>query len=451
MLNSELLKEAIADAKAVRNTALMNAKAVLEENFSKTVREMFADKLREDAEETAEEGAEESVDEVSAPHNVAASGGEANPGATKDVSKGQPKKVSDSSKQFDPVKAGKGPNDVPDGPKTIDENAEENTDEAGLTSEDLEEIINELDAEVSAEEGTFEGEEDPTDPTAVPAVDPAMDPMAAGAPAPVPAPVPCPAPAPVPGAPAPVAPPAPAPVAPVAPVVPPAPGEDEEDVNLEELIKQLSEEVDGEDEEEENCDESVENGVPKNVAGQDGYKAPNAYPKTTSNKDIESGGKNHNIQGKGNIGDGEVAGLKKENASLRNEISEFRKSVEYLRGQLNEVNILNSKLLYVNKLFKEHKLTNEEMKRVVDTFDLSKNVREVKLTYAALKESLNFGGKKNTASKTVQSITEGLASQAVPSTKPSKEIISEGTVDETRARFMKLANIPTGKKTNASK
>ena len=446
MLNSELLKEAIADAKAVRNMALMNAKSVLEENFSKQVREMFADKLREDADEVAEE-ADESVDEVSAPNNVAKSGGEANPGATKDVSKGEPKKVSDSATNWKVVKAGKGPDDVPEGPKTIEETAEEGVDEAGLTSEDLEEIIGELESEVSAEEGTLEGEEEPVAPAPAPVVDPAAAPvvdpaMAAAAPAPCPAPAPV-----VPGAPmAPAAPvdPMAAPVAPVAPVVPPAPGEDEEEVNLEELIKQLSEEVEdeeGEKDEKEDCDEAVENGVPKNVAGQDGYKSPNVYPKQTSDGDIEAGGKNHNIDGKGNIGDGDVKGLQKENAQLKKEISEFRKTVEYLRGSLQENQLLNSKLFYVTKLYKNHNLTEGQKKKIVDTFDLSKSVREVKLTYAALKESLNFGARDKQPNKTVQSITEGLASKAVPSTKPSKEIIEEGTVDETKARFQKLANI----------
>jgi hypothetical protein len=117
--------------------------------------------------------------------------------------------------------------------------------------------------------------------------------------------------------------------------------------------------------------------------------------------------------------------------------------------------MLNSKLLYVNKLFKEHKLTNEQMKKIVDTFDLSKNVREVKLTYAALKESLNFGvqnaKKPVRVSAAVSQITEGLASKAVSSTKPSKEIISEGTVDETRERFRKLANISTKRPNNNKK
>jgi hypothetical protein len=438
MLNSELLKEAIADAKAVRDTALMNAKAVLEESFSRQVREMFADKLREDS---AEENTEEDLEEVSAPNNVAASGGEANPGATKDVSKGDPKKVSDAATNFRTVKAGKGPNDVPEGPKTIEETAEENVEEAGLTSEELEEIIGELESEVSAEEGTFEAEEDPAAAAAPAPVAPEapVDPMAqAAAPAPCPAPVAPVAPAPVPSAPV-----------PGAPMAPALGGEEgEEDINLEELIRSLSEEVEEkekEDEEEEKVDESTDNhGVPKNVGGQDAIKSPQTYPKTTSNKDIEAGSTPNT---KGCIGDGDVYGLKKENTQLRQEVNELRKGVQYLRGELNEINVLNAKLLYTSKLVKEHNLSKEQMQKVVDTFDLTKNLREVKLTYTALKESMNFGGqlskKPSKVSRTVQTITEGLASKTVASTKPSKEIISEGSVNEMRSRFMKIANIST--------
>jgi hypothetical protein len=47
--NSNLLKEAIADAKAVRATALANAKAALEEAFNQRFSAVFADKLREDS------------------------------------------------------------------------------------------------------------------------------------------------------------------------------------------------------------------------------------------------------------------------------------------------------------------------------------------------------------------------------------------------------------------
>lgn len=94
-------------------------------------------------------------------------------------------------------------------------------------------------------------------------------------------------------------------------------------------------------------------------------------------------------------------------------------------------------------------MNNEQKMRVVEMFDLSKNVREVKLTYANIAESLNFGGrdiKRNSAQAvgkaSVQSITEGLASQPVGSTKPSKGIINESH-SKMVSQFQKLAGIKT--------
>jgi predicted regulator of amino acid metabolism with ACT domain len=89
---------------------------------------------------------------------------------------------------------------------------------------------------------------------------------------------------------------------------------------------------------------------------------------------------------------------------------------------------------------------NEQKMRVVEMFDLAKNVREVKLTYANIAESLNFGesSKKkvtNVASSQAQSITEGLASKPVAGTKPSAQIISESKVPSQVSRFQKLAGI----------
>jgi hypothetical protein len=108
--------------------------------------------------------------------------------------------------------------------------------------------------------------------------------------------------------------------------------------------------------------------------------------------------------------------------------------------------LLNAKLLYTNKLFKEFNMGNEHKMRVVELFDLAKNVREVKLTYANITESLNFGGsnvqKKSRTSPSVQAITEGLASGVVASTKP-KEIISEGKF---ASRMKQLAGIRSGQK-----
>ena len=44
------------------------------------------------------------------------------------------------------------------------------------------------------------------------------------------------------------------------------------------------------------------------------------------------------------------------NESLQAELNEAMSTVQYLRDQLNEVNLLNAKLLYTNKLFNQFKL-----------------------------------------------------------------------------------------------
>ena len=124
--------------------------------------------------------------------------------------------------------------------------------------------------------------------------------------------------------------------------------------------------------------------------------------------------------------------------NLTSELDEHRKVVKYLRGKLNEVNLLNAKLLFTNKLFRAHGLNNEQKLKVVETFDRAKNLREVKLVFATLAES--FGNQKANASKPIKE-SKGSASKAVASTKPKStpKVIEEGM--DMKARFQKLANI----------
>ena len=501
MINSELLKEAIADAKAVRATALANAKASLEEAFAPRFEAMFAEKLKEESEEE-EEGM---MQEVEAPNQVSGKGGEAKGPATKAVSKGQPHKGSAAKKDFKTIAVGGSEgaagSKAPAAKQSIvSETSEEEEevkkmDEAGLTSEDLDQIIKELEMEVSGEEEQEEGGAVPPAPEQgeEEEVPPAPAPVApeagavpgaemGGVPAPMPA---APDAGAVPGAvPAPACPPCdPAALGGAAPVgepgveptaeVPPADGEEE--INLDELLAALNEESEEEegvkegklppwlkkkgekgeeDEEKEEMDEISNNGVPK--TGQESKATVKGYPKTgpekTSAGSHQVTGKNHNISGKGNIGTGTVGGLeeaKKYKVALR----EAYDTIRYLRGQINEVNLLNAKLLYTNKLFKEFAgvLDDTYRYKIVESFDLTKSVREVKLAYALLAESLNFGTKASSKPASTQKfvkkaaiqITEGLASRTVASTKPT-QIISE--VSEMASRFKKLAGIPNAPK-----
>jgi hypothetical protein len=126
---------------------------------------------------------------------------------------------------------------------------------------------------------------------------------------------------------------------------------------------------------------------------------------------------------------------KDENSKLQSELDEHRNVVKYLRSKLNEVNLLNAKLLFTNKLFRSHGLSNDQKMKVVETFDRAHNLREVKLVYSTLAES--FGSKQT---KTEIKESKGSASKPVASTKSEKqEVIAEG--HEMRDRFKKLAGI----------
>jgi hypothetical protein len=116
------------------------------------------------------------------------------------------------------------------------------------------------------------------------------------------------------------------------------------------------------------------------------------------------------------------------------ELNEALKAVKILRNQLQEVNLLNAKLLYVNKVFKSTNLSEGQKVNVIAAFDKAETVKEVKLVFetvsknvvakpAALKEHRSFASKAT-----------GNAQTTAP-----KQILSE--VDEQVQRWQKLAGI----------
>ena len=126
--------------------------------------------------------------------------------------------------------------------------------------------------------------------------------------------------------------------------------------------------------------------------------------------------------------------------TLKKELNEAYNTIKSLRSTINEVNLLNAKLLFANKLFRAHNMTNEQKVKVIETLDRTKSVREVKLVYATLAENLKHVPVSNKTAK--KSISEGLASKVVKSTKPAvaqKQVIAEST--DFADRFKKLAGI----------
>ena len=341
---SNLLKEAIADAKAVRATALANAKAALEEAFQPKLEAMLAEKLKNEIAEESTVAETSSIDETS---------------------------------------------------------ISEETDSVEITDDELNEILAELEGELDEA-----GQVDPNLPAPAPV---APAPEAAVAPAPV--------------APAPEAAVAPAPVDPTAvvpaPVAAPVAEETESDevVDLQELLDSLNEEEVSEGQEEQQ-DECLEEGEEVTEAKEE--KGEEEKEEEKVDEKIED---------------------EKVDENLQSQLNEAMETVQYLRDQLNEVNLLNAKLLYTNKLFNQFNLDQKQKLKVVETFDLAKSIREVKLSYTILSESYSLGGsvvkKTNTTAKT---ITEGLASKPVASTAPAKELIVENS-NVMASRFQKLAGI----------
>lgn len=114
------------------------------------------------------------------------------------------------------------------------------------------------------------------------------------------------------------------------------------------------------------------------------------------------------------------------------ELEEAYNVIRFLKGKINEVNLLNAKLLYSNKLFRNFALNEGQKMKVIENFDRAHNLREVKLVFSTLAE-----GFKTPSSK--KSIKESYASKPVASTKPAKRILSEGA--DLASRFQKLAGL----------
>ncbi len=76
------------------------------------------------------------------------------------------------------------------------------------------------------------------------------------------------------------------------------------------------------------------------------------------------------------------------NRDLKAQLTESERANATLREQLEEVNLFNAKLLYVNKLMQNRDLTPRQQRAVVESLDAAKSVREAKLLYTSLTESL---------------------------------------------------------------
>jgi len=111
-------------------------------------------------------------------------------------------------------------------------------------------------------------------------------------------------------------------------------------------------------------------------------------------------------------------------------MDEMKKELDELRSELHETNLLNAKLLYTNKIFRSKNLSENHKVKVLESFDKAETVKEVKLVFETLNSEL----------KEKAPIKENLGSASKPlGVAPSKAPIVE--VDSQVARWQKLAGI----------
>jgi hypothetical protein len=127
-----------------------------------------------------------------------------------------------------------------------------------------------------------------------------------------------------------------------------------------------------------------------------------------------------------------VEDYKKKLKEMKEELDEAYNALSTIKSELQEVNLFNAKLLYTNKIFKAKTLTESQKVKVLAAFDKAASVKEAKLVFETLSE-----GMKETKKTVNESMLRGSASKAagVAEKKPILE------VNDQFARWQTLAGI----------
>lgn len=398
MASSKLLKEAIADAKAVRETALANAKIQLEEAFTPRLKSMLSQKLRAEAEDMADDKEEdaEKMEEDYSSSNIGAGNG----GTTSGQNNKKPSEHNAASEEEH------GAADVTSTSKKPEAEVEDYTFEKSITeAEGEEEDLASGDVKFATEADEFGGEDhaEPDADNAGGESDHDAD------------------------------------------------NQSEDDLDLEAIIKELEDELHGGSDDMESEDDynamghdqhDMETEAADEVDTAMHADKPDAVIAQNESDDKDADDEEMNIEEiikeleEEEKAEEEEKEKVEENAKLKAELAEAISVIKTLKSTINEVNLLNAKLLFSNKLFRSYNLTNEQKSKVIDSLDRTTNVREVKLVYSTLAESMKFSSQS--PKKSVKPMAEG-ASRVQASTKPTAEVISEGTTYANR--FKELAGI----------
>ena len=329
MANKDLFKQAIAEAKSIREAAIANAKEALEESLTPHLKDMLAAKLQEMDDSSVEEEVvnEVEIDETEEVTEVEAYEGESNDDAT-----AMEEAEDDSDESED---------EADDAGEEADD--EEEVEVKDMEVDDLKDLIRDI---ISQEMGA-DDEIDNSDMDAGAEMEPEMD-MGADV-------------------------------------------DGEEEIDLDELLAEL--EAVSEEQEVEEVVAEVEEEVEEEVVAEEEVKEED-----------------------------------------NSELNEALETINTLQSQLQEVNLLNAKLMYVNKVFKVNNLSEAQKVNIIAAFDKAETVKEVKLVFETVSE--NVVVKKKTA---IKESKLGMASKATGTTASKPEVISE--VSDAVKRMQKLAGI----------
>lgn len=123
-----------------------------------------------------------------------------------------------------------------------------------------------------------------------------------------------------------------------------------------------------------------------------------------------------------------------DSTEMEDDLQEAYSTIKTLRSELNEVNLLNAKLLYTNKIFKAKNLTESQKVKVLSTFDRATTVKEVKLVFESLSTTISTS---NNTTKAPIKESMGFASKASGVVKQNQTIETDAVI----ARMKKLAGL----------
>ena len=375
-MNRTFLKEAIADAKAVKESAIANAKVALEEAFSPQVKAMFASKIEEmekdemdESYDEVDEAKEEAKVEEKMSNPVMRRGDRGDNKAERETEYMREEEDMDLDEILAELEK--------DG---LEENARTDAEEEGYKDgiKDEKEDLKEDERTDAEEEGYLDGEEDEK--------------------------------------------------------------EDEEDKNEDE-----DEDIDIEDMSEDDLKKFIEDVIEDMVtageleAGED-FESEDVEVEDDEEIEVEDEVEvtmDENARTDAEE-EGYKDGIKDEKEDIKKDLEEAMDTVATLRSELNEINLLNAKLLYTNKVFRGKNLSESQKVKVLGAFDKAETVKEVKLVFETINSSVKSRSTSNSISEGFRA--KGSASATTHTSNVSKkQPIVES--DEMVNRFKKLAGL----------